>query len=249
MRYFVKCCYKGTAYQGWQRQPHTNLTIQQQLEDAISIVVRHETSIIGCGRTDTAVHASLYYFHFDTDFTDLGQLIYKVNQIIPHDIYCSAIKAVKDGAHARYDATQRGYTYVMSKETDPFRLETCYTHLKTTDINVTKMNEAASLVLGHHSFEAFCKSNTDVNTKLCTITKSEWIETKTEYIYTVRADRFLRGMIRLVVGMCINVSRDKLSLSQVKSGIDNRERLSLDWSVPGKGLFLDKVEYPENIWL
>jgi len=216
MRYFVKCSYKGTAYSGWQRQPHTPHTIQQLIEDAISLVTRVETPIIGCGRTDAGVHASVFYFHVDTDFEDTDMLLYKINQITPADIHCQSIRQVKADAHARFDATGRGYTYYMSKEPDPFRLETVYTHLKREDINFDKLQAAAQILLGKHDFEAFCKAHTDVLTKFCTVTESRWIETETGYEYVVRADRFLRGMIRLIVGMCINVSRGRLTISEVK---------------------------------
>lgn len=249
MRYFVKCSYKGTAYSGWQRQPHTPHTVQQHIEDAISLVTRIKTTIIGCGRTDAGVHASVYYFHFDTHFADIDQLLYKINQITPKDIHCYNIRKVRDDAHARFDAVSRGYTYYISREPDPFRLETVYTHLKKEDIKIERLQGAAQILLGKHDFEAFCKTQTDVKTKYCTIIESRWVETETDFKYIVRADRFLRGMIRLIVGMCINVSRDRISLSEVKSAIEGRNRLSLDWSVPGKGLFLDHVEYDEDIYM
>jgi len=249
MRYFVKCSYKGTAYSGWQRQPHTPHTVQQYIEDALSLVTRVETPILGCGRTDAGVHASEFYFHFDTEFTDTDMLLYKINQIIPNDIYCHSIHQVKPDAHARFDAIERGYTYFMSKAPDPFRLDTVYTHLKKEDINIAKLQSAAQLVMGNKDFEAFCKAHTDVKTKICSIKESQWIETESGYHYRVRADRFLRGMIRLIVGMCINVSRDRLTIEEVNDSLVKKKRLSLDWSVPGKGLFLDKVVYPKEIFI
>jgi len=243
MRYFVRCRYKGTQYHGWQRQPHTPKTIQQELEDALSLVTREQITIVGCGRTDAGVHAADYYFHFDTAYQDVKLLLYKANQIVSNDINCRAIMPVHSEAHARYDATERGYTYYMSKEKDAFRQQTAYTHLQKTDINIEKMQAAASVLLGTHSFEAFCKSNTDVTNKRCTVVRSQWTETETDYQYEVRANRFLRGMIRLVVGMCINVSRDKISLHDVETALAKQHRLPHDWSVPAQGLFLDRVEY------
>jgi len=243
MRYFVRCRYKGTHYHGWQRQPQTPKTIQQELEDALTLVSREPITIVGCGRTDAGVHAAEYYFHFDTSYQDTQLLLYKTNQIIGHDINCKSITPVRADAHARYDATERGYTYYMSKERDVFRQETAYTHMQRSDIDMQKMQAAAELLVGTHSFEAFCKAHTDVIKKECTVTESSWTETDTDYIYRVRANRFLRGMIRLVVGMCINVSRDKVTLQDVRTAIDNRHRLVHDWSVPAKGLYLDRVVY------
>lgn len=248
MRYFVKCRYKGTKFHGWQRQLNTPNTIQQQLEDALSLVTRVQTQIIGCGRTDTAVHAAEYYFHFDSDYEDTKLLLFKINQIIDKDIHCQVIIPVRDDAHARFDATERGYTYYMEKEHNPFSRELKYHHLKQSDLVLDKLNSGASLILGRHSFEAFCKANTDVKTKYCEITLSRWIETPAGYEYKVRSDRFLRGMVRMVVGMCINVSRDRISLQEVQDAIDNRERLSLDWSVPGHGLYLDHIAYPTSTY-
>lgn len=249
MRYFVKCRYKGTNFHGWQRQLNTPKTIQQEIEDALSLVTRIETQIVGCGRTDTAVHAAEYYFHFETHYEDTALLLFKINQIIDKDIHCRAILPVNADAHARYDATERGYTYYIEKEHNPFSREQKYHHMKQSDLMLDKMNKAAALIMGQHSFEVFCKANTDVNTKLCNVTWSNWTETPTGYEYKVRADRFLRGMVRMIVGMCINVSRDRLSLEEVKLALDNRLRLSLDWSVPGHGLYLDHIAYPEGTFL
>ncbi len=248
MRYFVRCKYKGTHFHGWQIQSNTPETIQGHLERAIALVTRVETTIVGCGRTDVGVHAFVYYFHFDTEYRDPQNLRYKINQITPDDIYCAEIIKVESDAHARYDAIERGYTYYISKERIPFTIDTTYTHVKIEELNLTKLNVGARLLLGKHSFDTFCKTHTDVKTKICTIKKSEWIETETGYQYQVRADRYLRGMVRLIVGMCINISRDRLTAEEVISTMERQERLSLDWSVPAKGLFLDYVGYREG-WL
>ena len=249
MRYFVKCRYKGTHFHGWQRQPNTPKTIQQELENALSLVTRTSIAIIGCGRTDAGVHAANYYFHFDTDYEDSNLLLFKINQIISSDIHCQAMLPVLPEAHARFDAIERGYTYYITKDHDPFSLEFAYHHIKTTDLDLAKLNEAAAELIGQHSFEAFCKAHTDVKTKLCHVKTSRWIETDTGFEYEVRADRFLRGMIRLVVGMCINVSRNRISLAEVQQGLHGRRRLSLDWSVPAKGLYLDRIIYPAELFL
>jgi len=243
MRYFIRCQYNGTRFNGWQRQPDISTTIQETIEEAISLVTRKKVAIVGCGRTDTGVHASEYYFHFDSDFNDKELLLYKINQIVPRDISFTNIRVVDETAHARFDATRRGYTYHMTCNNDPFHQETKYVHFKAEDLSLSKLNEAARILIGTHDFEAFCKAHTDVNTKICIVEISEWKKTGDGYLYTVRADRFLRGMIRLIVGMCINVSRGKLAIEEVEEALKNKKRLSLDWSVPAKGLFLDKVEY------
>lgn len=243
MRYFVDCKYKGTHYQGWQRQPHSDQTIQEQIEIALSTISREKIEIVGCGRTDAGVHASQYTFHMDTEYDDIDQLIFKANQILPKDIVLVQGTKVRPQSHARYDASYRGYTYTITKKADPFRLETAYHHFKSSDLDLEKMNAAADILLGEHQFVAFCKTGTDVKTKRCYISESYWTETEDSFIYTVRSDRFLRGMIRLIVGMCINVSRGKLTIEEVKHALHNEERLSMDWSVPGQGLFLDLVVY------
>lgn len=242
-RYFVECQYNGTRYHGWQRQP-TSTTVQQSIEEALATISREDIVIVGCGRTDTGVHASQYYFHFDTDYTDVKTLLYKANRRLGGDILLVRAVAVSADVHARFDATLRGYTYYITTFRDPFRLETAYYHYRADELVLERLNKAATMLLGQHSFDSFCKSNTDVKTKICTVTESSWAKTDAGYEYTIRADRFLRGMVRLIVGMCINVSRGRLAIREVQTDFAEQRRLSLDWSVPAEGLFLDVVEYP-----
>lgn len=242
-RYFVECRYNGTRYHGWQRQPQST-SVQQVIEEAFAVITREQITIVGCGRTDTGVHASQYYFHFDTAYEDVTTLIYKANRRLGGDVLL--VRAIPTGTdvHARFDAAERGYTYYITTEQDPFRQETAYYHYRAEELDIDQLNKAAAILVGRHSFDSFCKSNTDVKTKICTVTESRWTKTTGGYEYTVRADRFLRGMIRLIVGMCINVSRGRLELADVEADLKEQRRLSLDWSVPAEGLFLDVVKYP-----
>jgi len=241
-RYLVECKYNGTRYHGWQRQPNA-MTVQQAIEEALSVITREDNTITGCGRTDTGVHAAQYYFHFDTAYTNIDSLLNKANMRLGGDIYLVRAILQTDLVHARFDATLRGYTYYITTERDPFRQETAYFHHRKDELILDRLSAAADMLLGEHSFDSFCKSNTDVKTKICTVTESRWVETASGYEYTVRADRFLRGMVRLIVGMCINVSRERLALSEVAKDFAAQRRLSLDWSVPAEGLFLDVVQY------
>ena len=243
MRYFARIKYNGTNFHGWQSQKNTPETVQGKIESALNIFLPHKTEIVGCGRTDSGVHASDYIFHFDVEDYDPGQIQYKLNSILPNSIVVEHIIPVHGDAHARYDAHLRAYEYHLLERRDPFREFTAY-HLPTLDrLNFDDLQAAAYLLKEFEDFEAFCKNGSDEKSKKCTIYKSEWVKTDNGFIYQIEANRFLRGMIRLIVGMCINVAKGQLTIDEVREAMENRSRLRQDWSVPAKGLFLSRIEY------
>lgn len=245
MRYFLELAYNGTRFQGYQKQPHGQ-TVQSTLEKGLSTLLRHPTSIVGCGRTDTGVHAKQYFAHFDTEHTISDNFIYALNALTGYDIEIYKVHQVADSAHARFDACSRSYKYFINTKADPFQQETVYYHPKSQHINRNKLQEAAQLLLEYDEFATFCKTNTDTKTQSCRLTHSEWTtdEERNQLVYHISANRFLRGMIRLIVGMCINVSRGKLPLEQVKKALEEQASLKLAWSVPPQGLFLTDIKYP-----
>ena len=243
MRYFARIKYNGTHFHGWQSQKNTPETVQGKIENALAVFLPDNPEIVGCGRTDTGVHASDYTFHFDTVSDDPGLIKYKLNSILPNSIVVENIIQVHDDAHARYDASLRAYEYHLLERRDPFRENTAY-HLPTLNrLALKDFQSAAALILDYEDFEPFCKNGSDEKTKKCTIYKSQWLQTENGFVFKIEANRFLRGMIRLIVGMCINVARGQVSLEQVKHALETRTRLIKDWSVPAKGLFLSKVQY------
>lgn len=243
-RYFIKLSYCGTAYNGWQKQPHKNTsTVQGTLEDSLFTYLRSKIELTGCGRTDTGVHAMDYYAHFDFQtLEDVKSIIFRLNKILPSDISIQDIISMHDDAHARFDAVSRSYQYHLHTFKSPFADRSFYYHYGVPDLDM--LNEAAALILKYVDFTTFCKANTDVNTMFCKITESYWEQHGEHYVYKVTADRFLRGMIRLIVGMCLQVARKKLTLTDVAQALESKQRLNLDWSVPAIGLTLYDIKYP-----
>jgi len=243
-RYFVRCQYNGTRYHGWQAQKNTPETIQGHIERALAVFLGSNPEIVGCGRTDAGVHASEYYFHFDAEEFDLGLMKYKLNSILPFAIVVLDVLRVHEDAHARYDAFRRGYEYHIVGQRDPFREDTTHRFPQLEKLDLDKLQAAAQLMMDYEDFEAFCKNGSDEKHKKCTMYRSEWEFSEGGMIYYVEANRFLRGMIRLTVGMCLNVARGQVDIDDVKRALDRNERLGKDWSVSAKGLFLSKIEYP-----
>ena len=243
-RFFTNISYDGSGFAGWQRQDNA-MTIQQAIEEAFLLATKKEISIVGCGRTDAGVHASDYYFHFDIESVNTDTLQKKLNHILSAKISINKIIEVKPDAHARFDAFKRSYTYNLSFERDPFLYpyEWYYPYGK---LDLVRLNEAAALLLKYDSFFPFCKSKTQVKTMVCEVTQAYWEadESPNKLKFHVTANRFLRGMVRLIVGMCINVATDKISLETVETALKNQERLDKSYSVPATGLFLSKIEYP-----
>lgn len=245
MRYFLEFAYNGTRFCGYQEQPHSP-SIQEHIEKALSMLLRVPTKIVGCGRTDAGVHALQYFAHFDGDVIDEQHLLFKLNSVIGKDIVFYAIHEAGDDAHARFDASSRSYEYIVRLQRDPFRQEAAYFCPFGQHLDHEKLQAAAKLLLDYSDFTTFCKTNTDVHTKLCDLRQSEWTfdPIQQELKYEVTANRFLRGMIRLIVGMCLNVAKGKVELEVVKAAMENKQPLKQAWSAPAQGLFLKDIKYP-----
>jgi tRNA pseudouridine38-40 synthase len=244
MRYFLELAYNGTRFCGYQEQPK-QITIQSQIEEKLSVLLRTPTKIVGCGRTDSGVHALQYIAHFDAEEVLTKDFIYHLNSILGKDIVCYQLIEVADDAHARFDATSRSYQYVIDLAQNPFRQETAYYCRFGNQLDFDKMQAAAKLLLNYKDFTTFCKSKTDNKTNLCDLRQSEWVfdEEKKQLIYHVTANRFLRGMIRLIVGMCINVGKGNVPLEHVKVAMEEQKILKTAHSAPAEGLFLMDIKY------
>lgn len=245
MRYFMELAYNGSKYNGYQIQPK-DPSIQEAIQKALSMILRTETPIVGCGRTDTGVHALQYYAHFDTQEAIPENLMHALNAVLGGDIVIYRIFEVDERAHARFDANARSYIYYISTKRNPFRQETAYFCPFLKEVDPEKMQAAAKLLKEFDEFETFCKANTDAKTRKCALTSSYWDFEAGHNLWTyhVTADRFLRGMIRLIVGMCLNVGRGQLSLEEVRQALEQQKRLNRPWSVPPQGLYLTDIRYP-----
>lgn len=246
-RYFFKIAYNGTAHSGWQKQPNAP-TIQQDIEELLSQLYQEEIQIAGCGRTDAGVHASEYFFHTDlNERFELDKLLYKLNRMSQEHLAFYSIQEVDSEAHTRFNAHLRSYVYHLSIEKDPFT--TSYYLPSTLNFNLEKLNQAALILLEYDEFFPFCKTHADVKTYKCQLSRSEWIQTsKSTFEYHVSANRFLRGMVRLIVGMCLNYMNGLISLDEIHEALKKQERLPKDLSVPPTGLFLNQVEYPKKLF-
>lgn len=245
MRYFIRLAYKGTNYHGWQRQPNA-MTIQQKIEEAFTMLLGYEVVLFGCGRTDAGVHASDYVAHCDLGEIKEGlDVKFKVNSILPYDIVIKELFPVVEEFHARFDATSRTYHYYINRHHNPFSQELALSTIYKFELD--KLNEIATLISRYNSFKPFCKVGSDNTGYLCDITKSSWtIEEFNgfEYFkYTITANRFLRGMIRLIVGAHINIARGKYSIDDLIHCMDEQSKLPIAWSVPGDGLYLTDICY------
>lgn len=243
MRYFITLSYDGSRYHGWQRQPN-GISVQEELERALSLLMRRNIQVVGAGRTDTGVHARTMVAHTDIDESiDCQQAVYRLNRILPQDIAVSDVKRVGDDMHARFSATSRTYHYYIHTRKDPFlRQYSCELHY---DLDFQKMNEAAATLLRHDDFGSFCKSNSDTKTTICHVTEARWIDDGNgTYHFVITANRFLRNMVRAVVGTLIDVGRHRLSLVDFEKVIDQGSRTAAGESMPGNALFLERIEYP-----
>ncbi|MCW3109450.1 MAG: tRNA pseudouridine synthase [Segetibacter sp.] len=240
MRYFVEVSYKGTNYSGFQVQKNAN-TIQGEVEKALSIVYRSPINLTGSSRTDAGVHALQNYFHFEVDKEFQASLIYNVNALLPLDIVVKSVIPVPLDAHSRFMASSRQYKYYITTTKDPFLTDTAWYYPFSVDIKL--LNLAAKLLYQYTDYTSFSKRNTQVYTKQCTITKSEWILENHSLIYTVEANRFLRGMVRGLVGTMLLVGRKKISLSDFEDIIQAKDCTRASFATPPHGLFLDKVEF------
>lgn len=245
MRYFLEIAYDGTRFHGWQVQPNA-LSVQEVLDDCLTKVLRQLVSSTGSGRTDTGVHASQQFVHFDVaQPLDPQQVIYRLNRILPNDIAANNLYRVADAAHARFDAHARTYHYHITFAKNPFKRYYAYYHSRP--LNVELMNEAAALLLKHEDFTTFSKVKGDTTHYRCTIYEAVWQQQGQELVFMVRANRFLRGMVRLLVGTLVDVGRGKLTVQQFGQIIISQDRNKSSGAAPAEGLFLAKVEYPEHI--
>ncbi len=241
-RYFVYLSYDGTLYHGWQIQPNGS-SVQDVLQRALSLILRSNISIVGAGRTDAGVHARLMVAHFDTEaFFDCTNLSYKLNRILPPDISVSKIEQVDNDMHARFSARSRTYHYYIHTCKNPFyRQYSCELHY---ELDFDRMNEAASHLLTVEDFGSFCKSHSDVKTTLCKVYEAEWIRDGVDsWHFRITANRFLRNMVRAVVGTLIDVGRGRISLSEFDAIVSGHNRSAAGESMLGNALFLENIEY------
>ena len=244
MRYFIELSYNGSAYHGWQNQPDA-ISVQQVVEDALSTILQNTIQIMGAGRTDAGVHAKQLFAHFDYLKPLEDNLVYKLNAFLPKDIAISTIFQVKDDAHARFNATSRTYHYKISTQKNVFSYD--YTYLQHLPLDLKKMNAACDILLQYKDFQCFSKSNTDVKTYHCNIKQAKWIQNNEELIFSITADRFLRNMVRAIVGTLIDIGLGKIQVEDLHDIIKSKNRSEAGFSVPAQGLYLMEVKYPESI--
>lgn len=242
MRYFIQLSYDGTNYHGWQVQDNA-LSVQGETEKALAVVTRETIELVGAGRTDTGVHASFYIAHFDSNRENLsdGNLVFKLNCLLPSDIAIQKIFPVRPDAHARFDATYREYKYFLSRNKDPFSFR--YAEKENRPLDLLRMNEAALILFEYQDFTSFSKLGSDVKTNNCLIYKALWEEVGSQLVFTIRADRFLRNMVRAIVGTLLEIGKGKLNLTDFQKILESKNRSEAGASVPAHGLFLTKVEY------
>jgi len=246
MRYFLELAYRGTHYHGWQRQPN-GLSVQEVIETALTTVLRQPISIVGSGRTDTGVHAGQQFAHFETDLPLPKHLLRSLNSLVSNDIAIYDCFPVHADDHARYTATYRYYQYSIIRRKDPFRDGLAY--IFTLPLDVERMNQAAELLLNHTDFESFSKVKTDVKTFNCRIDFAYWlVEPNGNLTFHIKADRFLRGMVRAIVGTLLDVGQHRLSLTGFDQIIRNRDRKKAGRAAPADGLSLVEVGYPTSVF-
>ncbi len=248
MRYFVELRYDGAAYCGWQRQPDMP-SVQQTIETALTKLLRTPTEIVGAGRTDTGVNASYYVAHFDTDATfDIPQLLYKLNMMLPKDIALYSITPVSADAHARFNAREREYTYFISAVKNPFRRHSAW--LYYVPLDVEKMNCAAAKLLEYSDFTSFAKLNSNNKTNICRIMDAHWsVEADGVLCFTIRADRFLRNMVRSIVGTLVDVGRGRYSVDEFCKIVEACDLSLSSAGAPAQGLFLSDVVYDDDTFV
>ena len=243
MRFFITLSYDGTRYHGWQVQPN-GPSVQEKLQWALSTILRQDILVTGAGRTDAGVHARMMVAHFDVETMvyELQDLTYKLNRLLPQDIAIQKMESVSDEMHARFSATSRTYHYYIHTVKDPFlRAYSCELHYP---LDFQLMNEAAAILMTYEDFGAFCKAHADVKTTLCHITAAQWHQTSpSSWYFEITANRFLRNMVRAVVGTLIDVGRGRLSLDDFRKVVEGKRRTEAGESMPANALFLEEVKY------
>jgi tRNA pseudouridine38-40 synthase len=245
MRYFLTLAYNGAKYCGWQRQPN-GPSVQETLEKTLSTILRETIVVTGCGRTDAGVHASYYVVHFDAANDLPPTFINGINSLLPADIAVFSCNPVAETAHARYDAFSRSYKYYMSVRKDPFGTGTVWFYPRAHLLDTGKMQEVATLIKGYTDFFPFCKTHSGVDHYRCQIHEAYWefAPEQHQYIFHISANRFLRGMVRLIVGACVQAGAGQLTVDQIRIALDTQTHLPKNLSVPPDGLFLTEVLYP-----
>jgi tRNA pseudouridine38-40 synthase len=247
-RYFMELCFKGTEYHGWQYQPNA-ITIQQIAEETIGRFLGSKISLTGAGRTDTGVHASYFVAHFNSDSERLmpvSETIRKLNYMLPGDIAIFSIFPVGEKAHSRFSALSRTYKYFINRKKDPFRQETsCFIASK---LDIDAMKKATAELFNYQDFGSFCRTNTDVRTNICNIMHAGWEEKDDMLVFTIKSNRFLRNMVRAIVGTLLRVGQNKLTIEEFKKIIEARDRREAGTSAIAQGLFLTDIEYPPDVF-
>lgn len=240
-RYFITFSYDGTAYHGWQIQPHS-ISVQEELQKALSTLLRQSIEVVGAGRTDTGVHARKMVAHFDFGQLDCDQLVYKLNKMLPKDIAVHRVEQVADDMHARFSAKSRTYHYFLHLSKDPFLR--AYSWQMYGNLDFDLMNKAAMVLMEYRDFTSFSKVNTDTKTNDCTITEAHWDRVgDNQWRFTITANRFLRNMVRAIVGTLVEVGRGRMTIEQLRHVIEAKDRCRAGDSVPGNALFLVEVLY------
>jgi tRNA pseudouridine38-40 synthase len=248
-RYFIFISYKGTSYHGWQLQPNS-VTVQKTLDNALSLVLNEEINTTGAGRTDAGVHALFFCAHFDSHSPDLckeDNLVFRLNRFLPEDISVSSIKKVVPDANARYSAISRTYKYYISRKKDPFFNSSSWLLHGYLDIEI--MNQACSILFSHSDFTSFSKLHSGSKTNICKIYEARWNEEDNRLVFTIKADRFLRNMVRAIVGTIVETGFGRMNLDEFEEIISARDRCRAGTSAPAKGLFLTDIEYPSELFI
>lgn len=247
-RYFIELSYRGTKYHGWQIQENAH-SVQAELNRALSILLKEDISTLGAGRTDTGVHAKYFVAHFDSSHSDLNDnssFKYHLNQILPLDISIKSIRSVGPEAHARFDATSRTYEYIICRDKDPFWRELAWMYYG--DLDVDLMQKASKYLFNFTDFTSFSKVGSDNKTSICKIISADWEEKDNLIVFTITADRFLRNMVRAIVGSLVDVGRNKISVERFSEIIAAMDRSLAGSSAPADGLYLTGIEYPKTIF-
>jgi tRNA pseudouridine38-40 synthase len=247
MHYFLKIAYRGTAYHGWQMQENAH-SVQAEMNEKISTLCGESVNVVGCGRTDAGVHAREFYLHFDLGKPMAFQpndFVFKLNRFLPEDIVVYGAWEVPSEAHARFDAISRTYRYYISLQKDPFARELTLSY--TGSLDVKAMRQAAGYLMDYEDFTSFSKLHTQTTTNLCRISEAGWKQTESQLVFTITADRFLRNMVRAIVGTLLEIGKGKLKPEEMKTIIEAKDRGRAGYSVPAQGLFLEEVRYPAEL--
>jgi tRNA pseudouridine38-40 synthase len=248
MRYFIKLAYNGSAYHGWQVQNNAD-TIQEVIEDGMRRIFNKRIPLVGAGRTDAGVHAREFYAHFDYDFVlkekELQKKTYRLNSFLPKDIIIFDMFQVKDDMHTRFDALSRTYEYIITTRKDPFINDFAWFVFPKLDLDL--MNEGASVLLEYNDFTSFAKLHTQVKTNHCNLMEAKWEERNHLLVFTIKADRFLRNMVRAIVGTLVELGQAKIDIDEFRRIIEAKNRSEAGLSVPAQGLYLTSIEYSEDV--